>query len=48
MCGQQIKRLIRRMTRIFLDEEIERAEQKKLDGLMRELKKIRKKDYAQI
>lgn len=38
---------IRRMTRIFLDDEILRAEQKKLDGLRRELKKIKERDYAE-
>lgn len=46
--GREIKRLVKRMTRIFLTDEIERAEREKLDGLMRELKKIRKKGYAQI
>ncbi len=46
--NREIKRLVKRMTRIFLTDEIERAEREKLDGLMRELKKIRKKDYAQI
>ncbi|MCY4547537.1 MAG: hypothetical protein OXC28_04140 [Defluviicoccus sp.] len=39
---------VKRMTRIFLNDEIERATEKKLDGLMRELKKIRSKDYASI
>lgn len=45
---KRVSHFIKRMTRIFLDDEIERAEQKKLDGLMQELKKIRKKDYAEI
>ena len=48
MYGREIKRLVKRMTRIFLTDEIERAAEKKLDGLMRELKRIRKKDYARI
>ena len=38
---------VKRMTRIFLSDEIERAQEKKLPGLARELKKIRK-DYAHI
>lgn len=46
--GRQVERLVKRMTRIFLTDEIERAEREKLDGLMRELKRIRKKGYAQI
>ena len=46
--AKQVALFVKKMTRIFLTDEIERAEQKKLDGLMRELKKIRKKDYAQI
>ena len=41
---KQIGIFVNKMTRIFLNDEIERAKQKKLDGLMRELKKIRKKD----
>ena len=39
---------VKKMTRIFLTDEIERAKQRKLDGLMRELKKIRERDYAHI
>lgn len=46
--GREIKRLVKRMTRIFLTDEIELARQKKLDSLVRELKKIRQKNYAQI
>ena len=45
---KRVSHFIKRMTRIFLDDEIERAVDKKLEGLTRELKKIRKKDYAQI
>lgn len=33
------------MTRIFLEDEIDRAEERKLRSLVRELKKVRK-DYA--
>lgn len=44
----KMSRYIKRMTRIFLDDEIKRAIDKKLEGLTRELKKIRKKDYAHI
>ena len=39
---------VTRMTRIFLNEEIERAVNKTLDGLTRELKQIRRKDHASI
>ena len=46
--GREIKRLVKRMTRIFLTDEIERAQREKLDGLTRELKKIRRKDYENI
>lgn len=48
MLKEKISRFIKRMTRIFLTDEIERAEREKLDGLMHELKKIRKKGYAHI
>ena len=48
LLADQCEFFMKRMTSIFLDDEIERAAKKKLDGLMRELKKIRKKDYAQI
>ena len=46
--AEQVSLFVKKMTRIFLSDEIEKAEQKKLDGLTRELKKIRKKDYAHI
>ena len=46
--AEQVSLFVKKMTRIFLTDEIERAQQKKLDGLMRELKKIRKKGYAHI
>ena len=45
---EKIGIFVKRMTRIFLTDEIERAAEKKLDGLMRELKKIRKREYAHI
>ena len=48
LCHKRYALFVKRMVRIFLTDEIERAEEKKLDGLMRELKKIRKKDYAHI
>ena len=46
--AEEIQIFVKRMTRIFLTDEIDRAQQKKLDGLTRELKKIRKKGYAHI
>ena len=46
--GKRCKIFVKKMTRIFLTDEIKRAAEKKLDGLTRELKKIRKKDYANM
>ena len=45
---ERVSYFIKRMTRIFLDDEIRRAIDKELEGLTRELKKIRKKEYAHI
>ena len=45
---EKVNRFVKRMTSIFLDEEIRRAAEQKLEGLTRELKRIRRKDYAEI
>lgn len=47
VCERKHVVFIKKMTRIFLTDEIKQAQQKKLDGLMRELQKIRKRDYTE-
>ena len=46
-CLEKSKKLVERVVRIFLDDEIEKATRKKQRSLVRELKKI-KSDYANI